>query len=113
MSDKMSALFRPLTSSLTLFIMIFTLVFTLVLLVSVVVTYILPESYASTARIKASVAGGLAVGAGFAAGRGLAARPENQGRPEVRPTEEPLDARGEIWHTPIDGRWYRLPIGAP
>jgi capsular polysaccharide biosynthesis protein len=52
MSDKMTALFRPLTSSLTVFFSIFALVFLLVLLVSVVVTFILPESYASTARIK-------------------------------------------------------------
>src|ERR1017187_1671182 len=52
MSDKMTALFRPLTSSLTVFFSIFALVFLLVLLVSVVVTFILPESYASTDRIK-------------------------------------------------------------
>jgi capsular polysaccharide biosynthesis protein len=52
MSDKMTALFRPLTSSLAVFFTVFTLVFLPVLLVSVAVTYILPESYASTARIK-------------------------------------------------------------
>ncbi len=52
MSDKMTALFRPLTSSLTVFFTMFALVFFLVLLVSVVVTFILPESYASTARLK-------------------------------------------------------------
>ena len=52
MSDKMSALFRPLTSPMTGFFTAFTVVFLLVLLVSVVITFILPESYASTARIK-------------------------------------------------------------
>ncbi len=52
MSDKMTALFRPLTSPMTGFFTAFTVVFLLVLLASVVITFILPESYASTARIK-------------------------------------------------------------
>src|ERR1035437_9253605 len=52
MSDKMTALFRPLTSPLTGFFTMFTVVFLLVLMTSVVVTFIIPESYASTARIK-------------------------------------------------------------
>src|ERR1035437_2770329 len=52
MSDKMTALVRPLTSPLTGFFTAFTIVFLLVLLVSVTITFILPESYASTARIK-------------------------------------------------------------
>lgn len=52
MSDKMSALFRPLTSPLVAFFTMFTIVFLLVLMLSVAVTFILPESYASTARIK-------------------------------------------------------------
>ena len=52
MSNKMAALFRPLTSPLTGFFTAFTVVFLLVLLVSTVITFILPESYASTARIK-------------------------------------------------------------
>src|ERR1035437_4803754 len=52
MSDKMTALFRPLTSPLTGFFTVFTVVFLLVLMTSVVVTFIIPESYASTARIK-------------------------------------------------------------
>ena len=52
MSDKMTALFRPLTSPLTGFFTVFTVVFLLVLLLSIAITFILPESYASTARIK-------------------------------------------------------------
>ena len=52
MSDKMTALVRPLTSPMTGFFTAFTIVFLLVLLVSVTITFILPESYASTARIK-------------------------------------------------------------
>jgi len=52
MSDKMSALFRPLTSPLVVFFTVFTIVFLSVLMVSVAVTFILPESYASTCRIK-------------------------------------------------------------
>jgi len=52
MSDKMTALFRPLTSPLSAFLAVFTVVFVLVLMTSVIVTFILPESYASTARLK-------------------------------------------------------------
>jgi len=51
MSDKMTALFRPLTSPLTGFFTVFTAVFLAVLLVSVVITLLLPEGYASTAHI--------------------------------------------------------------
>ena len=52
MSDKISALFRPLTSPLTGFFTVFTVVFLVVLTISIAITFILPESYASTARIK-------------------------------------------------------------
>jgi uncharacterized protein involved in exopolysaccharide biosynthesis len=52
MSDKMTALFRPLTSPLSAFFAVFTVVFVLVVMTSVVITFIMPESYASTARVK-------------------------------------------------------------
>jgi uncharacterized protein involved in exopolysaccharide biosynthesis len=52
MSDKMTALLRPLTSPLTAFFTVFTVVFVLVVMTSVIVTFIIPESYASTARLK-------------------------------------------------------------
>jgi uncharacterized protein involved in exopolysaccharide biosynthesis len=51
MSDKMSALFRPLTSPLSAFFAVFTVVFVLVVMTSVVITFIMPESYASTTRL--------------------------------------------------------------
>jgi uncharacterized protein involved in exopolysaccharide biosynthesis len=51
MSDKMTALFRPLTSPLSAFFAVFTVVFVLVVMTSVVITFIMPESYASTTRL--------------------------------------------------------------
>ncbi len=52
MSNKMTAVFRPLTSPIAAFISVFFIVFLLVSMLSVAVTFILPESYASTCRIK-------------------------------------------------------------
>jgi uncharacterized protein involved in exopolysaccharide biosynthesis len=52
MSEKMTALLRPLAFPLTGFFITFTIVFLTVLVVSVAITFILPESYASTARIR-------------------------------------------------------------
>src|SRR5450759_5105390 len=48
MSDKMTALIQPRTA----FLKVFVVVFLLILCASVTVTFLLPESYASTARIK-------------------------------------------------------------
>jgi len=48
MSDNMALLIQPRTA----FFKVFTAVFLIVLITSVAITFILPESYASTARIK-------------------------------------------------------------
>lgn len=48
MTDKMAALTQPRT----VFLKVFVTVFLIVVLLSVLVTFLLPESYASTARIK-------------------------------------------------------------
>jgi capsular polysaccharide biosynthesis protein len=48
MTDKMTALMQPRT----VFLKVFVVVFLLILCATVAVTFILPESYASTARIK-------------------------------------------------------------
>jgi capsular polysaccharide biosynthesis protein len=52
MSDKLSNLFSFRTTSASIFFTMFALVFMLVFFLSVVITYILPEAYASTARVK-------------------------------------------------------------
>ena len=48
MTDKMTALMQPRT----VFLKVFVVVFLLILCATVAITFILPESYASTARIK-------------------------------------------------------------
>jgi|SRR5665213_756235 len=48
MTDKMTALMQPRT----VFLKVFAVVFLLILCATVAITFILPESYASTARIK-------------------------------------------------------------
>ena len=52
MFDKMAALFRPRLAPLFTFLAVFVTVLVLVLTASVVITFLLPESYASTARLK-------------------------------------------------------------
>jgi uncharacterized protein involved in exopolysaccharide biosynthesis len=52
MTEKIASLSRPARSPLSVFFTVFTIVFLLVLIVSVVITFILPETYSSTARIK-------------------------------------------------------------
>lgn len=52
MTDKIANLSRPARSPLSVFFTVFTIVFLLVLIASVAITFTLPESYASTARIK-------------------------------------------------------------
>jgi uncharacterized protein involved in exopolysaccharide biosynthesis len=52
MSEKIAALSRPARSPLFTFFVVFTTVFLLVLIVSGTITFILPESYASTARVE-------------------------------------------------------------
>lgn len=52
MFDKMAALFRPRLAPLFTFLAVFATVFILVLTASVVITFLLPEAYASTARLK-------------------------------------------------------------
>src|SRR5665213_558047 len=49
MTDKMTALMQPRT----VFLKVFAVVFLLILCATVAITFIMPESYASTARIKA------------------------------------------------------------
>src|ERR1035437_5084618 len=60
MSDKMTALIQPRTA----FLKVFVVVFLLILCASVTVTFLLPESYASTARIKVENEGGIVSGMG-------------------------------------------------
>ena len=52
MADKMNALLSPRKSPAAVFFTVFTVVFLLVTGVVTVITFILPESYASTCRIK-------------------------------------------------------------
>jgi capsular polysaccharide biosynthesis protein len=52
MIEKMAAILRPHSAPSTVFLRVFVIVFLLVVTTSTVVTFILPESYASTARIK-------------------------------------------------------------
>jgi capsular polysaccharide biosynthesis protein len=52
MFDKMAALFRPRQAPLFTFLAVFATVFVLVLTASVVITFLMPETYASTTRLK-------------------------------------------------------------
>ena len=52
MSDKLANLFGFRTTPVSAFIKVFVLVFLMVFITSVAITYLLPESYASTARIR-------------------------------------------------------------
>ena len=52
MFDKMAALFRPRMAPLFTFLAVFVTVFVLVLTASVVITFLMPEAYESTARLK-------------------------------------------------------------
>jgi capsular polysaccharide biosynthesis protein len=52
MSDKLTSLLRPRHSPMFTFFAVFTGVFLLVFIASLVITFILPETYASTCRIK-------------------------------------------------------------
>jgi capsular polysaccharide biosynthesis protein len=52
MVNKMAALFRPHPAPLFTFLAVFAMVFCLVLSASVVITFVMPEAYASTARLK-------------------------------------------------------------
>jgi uncharacterized protein involved in exopolysaccharide biosynthesis len=52
MSDKLASLFGFRVNPVSTFFRVFVLVFLLVFLASVVITFLLPESYASTARVR-------------------------------------------------------------
>jgi uncharacterized protein involved in exopolysaccharide biosynthesis len=52
MTDKLANLFGFRVNPLSAFFRVFVLVFSLVFITSVVITFILPESYASTARVR-------------------------------------------------------------
>lgn len=52
MNDKLASLTRDRTTPTAIFIRVFAAVFLITLIVATAITFILPESYASTARIK-------------------------------------------------------------
>ncbi len=52
MTNKLTSLFNPGRGPLLTFCLVFSVVFLITFVIAVVVTFILPESYASTARIK-------------------------------------------------------------
>jgi uncharacterized protein involved in exopolysaccharide biosynthesis len=52
MNDKLTSLTRDRTTPTAIFVRVFVVVFLITLLIATAITFILPESYASTARIK-------------------------------------------------------------
>ena len=52
MTNKLTSLFNPGRGPLLTFCLVFSVVFLITFVIAVVVTFIMPESYASTARIK-------------------------------------------------------------